>query len=198
MCRRTRQIVAFVTGDRSEATCRLRWQAILQEYKHCQTYSDFWEAYSNVFPKETHHSVGKESGQTNHMERWNNTLRQWNARYTRKTLSFSKTDLFHNLVTRLLSFATISTSYHLALKHYPFLNKTQIEQQAKSNETGLHDPLVFQSLRRKIADGVLRPPIFRRGKKVRQEDHCDEVNDRGRDHFLLVLTSGRADHLGVT
>jgi len=123
MCRRTRQIVAFVIGDRSEATCRLLWQAIPQAYKHCQTYSDFWEAYSNVFPKETHHSVGKESGQTNHMERWNNTLRQSNARYTRKTLSFSKTDMFHNLVTRLLSSATISTSYHLSLKHYPHLNK---------------------------------------------------------------------------
>ena len=63
--------------------------------------SDFWEAYALVFPEETHHSVGKESGQTNHMERWNNTLRQWNARYVRKTLSFSKKDFFHELVTRL-------------------------------------------------------------------------------------------------
>jgi insertion element IS1 protein InsB len=98
---RTRQIVAFVIGERSEATCRLLWQAIPPEYKHCQTYSDCWEVYANVFPKETHHSVGKESGQTNHMERWSNTLRQWNARYTRKALSFSKTDMFHNLVTRL-------------------------------------------------------------------------------------------------
>ena len=108
MCRRTRQIVAFVIGDRSEATCQLLWQAIPEAYQHCQTYSDFWEAYSNVFPKETHHSVGKESGQTNHMERWNNTLRQWNARYTRKTLSFSKTDYFHELVTRLFIIRYIS------------------------------------------------------------------------------------------
>jgi insertion element IS1 protein InsB len=69
MCRRTRQIVAFVIGDRSEATCQLLWQAIPEAYKHCQTYSDFWEAYVAVFPEETHHSVGKESGQTNHMER---------------------------------------------------------------------------------------------------------------------------------
>lgn len=101
MCRRTRQIVAFVIGDRSEATCRLLWQAIPETYKHCQTYSDFWEAYAHVFPEETHQSVGKESGQTNHMERWNNTLRQWNARYVRKTLAFSKTDFFHDLVTKL-------------------------------------------------------------------------------------------------
>jgi insertion element IS1 protein InsB len=101
MCRRTRQIVAFAIGDRSEVTCRLLWQAIPDAYKRCQTYSDFWEAYANVFPKETHHSVGKESGETNHMQRWNNTLRQSNARYTRNTLSFSKTDFFHKLVTRL-------------------------------------------------------------------------------------------------
>lgn len=101
ICRRTRQIVAFVIGDRSQATCERLWAAIPAAYKHCQTYSDFWEAYANVFLEETHQSVGKESGQTNHMERWNNTLRQWNARYVRKTLSFSKKDFFHELVTRL-------------------------------------------------------------------------------------------------
>jgi IS1 family transposase len=31
--------------------------------------------------------------------RWNNTLRQWLGRYTRKTLSFSKEDTYHTLVT---------------------------------------------------------------------------------------------------
>ena len=101
LCRRTRQVVAFVVGDRSEETCRKLWEAIPIAYKTCQTYSDFWDAYAAVFPEETHHSVGKETGLTNHVERWNNTLRQWNARYTRKTLAFSKTDFFHELVTRL-------------------------------------------------------------------------------------------------
>jgi IS1 family transposase len=101
MCRRTRQITAYVIGDRSKATCLKLWLAIPQVYKHCQTYSDFWDAYAKAFPKETHQSVGKESGQTDHMERWNNTLRQWNARYVRKTLSFSKPDFYHELVTRL-------------------------------------------------------------------------------------------------
>ena len=101
ICRRTRQIVAYVIGDRSETTCRQLWRCIPDTYKHCQTYSDFWEAYANVFSEETHQSVGKESGQTNHMERWFCSLRQWNARYTRKTLSFSKTDFYHELVTRI-------------------------------------------------------------------------------------------------
>jgi IS1 family transposase len=56
-----------------------------------------------VFPKETHRRVGKDSGQTHHAERWNNTLRQWLACYTRKTLSFSKSDEYHAWITHLLS-----------------------------------------------------------------------------------------------
>ena len=101
MCRRTRQIVAFVIGDRSEATCRKLWKQIPQAYQGCQSYSDFWEAYQLVFPEATHECVGKGSGQTNHIERWYNTLRQSCARFVRKTLSFSKSDSMHEIVTRL-------------------------------------------------------------------------------------------------
>jgi len=100
LCRRTRQIVAFVIGNRSEDTCRQLWQAIPESYRLCHSYSDFWEAYQAVFPAETHQAVGKKSGQVAHMERWYNTLRQWLARFTRKTLAFSKSDEFHELVTR--------------------------------------------------------------------------------------------------
>jgi len=101
MCRRTRQIVAFVIGDRSEATCRRLWEQIPIAYQGCQSYSDFWEAYQLVFSKETHQCVGKGSGQTNHMERWYNTFRQSSARFVRKTLSFSKSETMHDIVTRL-------------------------------------------------------------------------------------------------
>jgi IS1 family transposase len=72
-----------------------------QRFKGGMTYSDFWKPYKAVIDSGFHQSVGKESGQTNHMERWNNTLRQWLGRYTRKTLSFSKTDFYHELITRL-------------------------------------------------------------------------------------------------
>jgi insertion element IS1 protein InsB len=33
------------------------------------------------------------------MERWNNTLRQRIGRYVRQTLSFSKSDEYHRLIT---------------------------------------------------------------------------------------------------
>ncbi len=91
----TRQVVAFVVGDRSEKTCRLLWQAIPTGYRRATLYSDFWEAYQKVLPDEQHEAVGKQCGQTNHVERWNNTLRQRVGRFVRKTLSFSKCDQMH-------------------------------------------------------------------------------------------------------
>ena len=101
LCRRTRQIVAFFVGDRSELSCRELWNKIPEVYRDCHTFSDFWDAYLKVFATGKHHSVGKESGETNHVERWNNTLRQRIARFVRKTLSFSKVDFYHELVLRM-------------------------------------------------------------------------------------------------
>ena len=101
LCRRTRQIAAFFIGDRSEESCRELWERIPAAYQECCSYSDFWEAYQKVFPTDTHQCVGKESGQTAHVERWNNTLRQRLARFVRKTLSFSKSDTFHQLALKL-------------------------------------------------------------------------------------------------
>ncbi len=58
------------------------------------------KAYAKVFPKATHQSVGKGAGETCHMERWNCTLRQRLARFVRKTLSFSKSDVMHQVVLK--------------------------------------------------------------------------------------------------
>lgn len=88
-------------GNRGEETCQKLWDQIQAANRGRQSFSDFWDAYQKVFPEETHACVGKESGQTNHMERWDNTLRQSNAGFVRKTLSFSKSDSMHELVTRL-------------------------------------------------------------------------------------------------
>ncbi|TAK60538.1 IS1 family transposase [Methylobacter sp.] len=50
---------------------------------------------------ENHPSVGKETGQTAHIERWNNTLRQRLARFVRKSLAFSQTNEFHHIALQL-------------------------------------------------------------------------------------------------
>ena len=101
LCRQTRQVVAYVTGDRSAATCQQLWERIPAAYRAGHCYTDFWEAYQKVLPDEQHTACGKETGQTAHVERWNNTLRQRLARFVRKTLSFSKSAEMHELCLRL-------------------------------------------------------------------------------------------------
>ncbi|CAN5629245.1 hypothetical protein BH23GEM7_BH23GEM7_22050 [soil metagenome] len=64
-------------------------------------YSDFWQAYQSVIPEEQHAPVEKSSGETNHLERWNLTLRQRLGRFVRRTLSFSKCDYMHEICLRL-------------------------------------------------------------------------------------------------
>jgi insertion element IS1 protein InsB len=101
LCRQTRQVVAFVVGDRSAQTCRRLWEAIPEAFRGAHCYTDFREAYSKVLPPEQHTAVGKESGQTAHVERWNLTLRQRPARFVRRTLSFSKSSAMHEACLRL-------------------------------------------------------------------------------------------------
>jgi len=101
LARHTRQVLAYVIGDRGERTCRRLWEGIPQSYKGGCCYSDFWEAYRAVIPEECHEAVGKESGELAHVERWNNTLRQRLARFVRKTLSFSKSDEMHEVCLKL-------------------------------------------------------------------------------------------------
>ena len=101
LCRRTRQIVAYAVGDRSEKTCRLLWAQVPQALRRTLVFTDFWEAYQKVVPAEQHQPSGKDEGQTNHIERFNNTLRQRLGRFVRQTLSFSKSEEMHENCLRL-------------------------------------------------------------------------------------------------
>lgn len=100
LCRRTRQIVAYALGSRGLKTCRLLWQRIPQSYKSGLCYSDFWKAYQVVVPPEQHRASERQ-GKTNHIERFNNTLRQRLARLVRRTLSFSKINAMHEIAIKL-------------------------------------------------------------------------------------------------
>jgi len=106
-------VVAYAIGNRSGATCRRLWERIPKAYRGGCCYSDFWEAYREVIPTEQHVAAGKDSGETAHIERWNNTLRQRLGRLVRKSLSFSKSEEMHEVCLRLFVH-----SYNLALVSY--------------------------------------------------------------------------------
>ena len=78
-------------GARNEAAAEQLWRSLPPVYRQCAiTYTDFWAAYAAVFPQKRHRAVGKETGKTSYIERFNNTLRQRISRLVRQTLSFSK------------------------------------------------------------------------------------------------------------
>ena len=87
----THKIVGVHIGDRSKQRFRKLWDSLPSVYRQCAVaYTDFWRAYALVFPAQRHKAVGKESGKTNYIERFNCTMRQRVSRLVRKTLSFSK------------------------------------------------------------------------------------------------------------
>ena len=100
--RRTRQILAFFIGDGSMDSCKRLWRKLPYEYLRCRSFSDGWRAY-NCLPSATHQLVGKETGETAHIERLNNTLRQRISRLVRKALSFSKKEYMLNLHFKLFA-----------------------------------------------------------------------------------------------
>ena len=94
--RTSRRVIAWVSGDRSAHTAQALWHKLPPVYRqHSYCYTDFWQAYAAVIPAEQHSACGKEQGQTNHSERWNNTLRQRVGRFVRQTLSFSTCERMH-------------------------------------------------------------------------------------------------------
>jgi IS1 family transposase/transposase-like protein len=87
----TREIIGCYIGDRTRQSAKKLWESLPGVYRQCAVaYTDFWKAYETVIPNKRHRAVGKETGQTNHIERFNNTLRQRVSRLVRKSLSFSK------------------------------------------------------------------------------------------------------------
>lgn len=88
---RTREIVGVYIGDRDRDAARKLWLSLPSVYRQCAVvYTDFWQAYEQVIPSKRHRAVGKETGKTSYIERFNCTLRQRVSRLVRKALSFSK------------------------------------------------------------------------------------------------------------
>jgi len=87
----TGEIVGHWRGARDKAAARQLWDSLPAVYRQCAVcYTDFWVSYEGIIPSTRHKAVGKETGLTNPIDRFNKTLRQRVSRLVRKTLSFSK------------------------------------------------------------------------------------------------------------
>ena len=70
--RNTREIIGCYLGDRSRQSAKKLWASLPGVYRQCAVaYTDFWESYKTVIPSKRHRAVGKETGQTNPIERLN-------------------------------------------------------------------------------------------------------------------------------
>ena len=87
---RIRQVLAMHVGKRTKQAAECLLEKLPEDLKKAVFYTDKFSVYYEVIPWIQHCSVGKESGKTSDIERFNNTLRQRCSRLVRKTLSLSK------------------------------------------------------------------------------------------------------------
>jgi insertion element IS1 protein InsB len=88
---KTRQVMAFHVGARSRRSAKRLWAKIPQAYRqHATFYTDQSGVYTGVIPVAQHRAISQLARKTNHIERFNNTLRQRVSRLVREALSFSK------------------------------------------------------------------------------------------------------------
>jgi IS1 family transposase len=66
---------------------------VYREQARCHT--DQYDVYKGVIPADRHTAITKKARKTNHIERFNNTLRQRLSRFVRNTLSLAKTIEHH-------------------------------------------------------------------------------------------------------
>ena len=90
----SRLVVAHHIGGRGEKAARKFWKKIPSQLQTCNFETDDWKAYRKIIPP-SQHKVGKDL--TFYIEGFNATIRARVSRLVRKSLSFSKTDQWHNL-----------------------------------------------------------------------------------------------------
>ena len=87
----SRQVIAFHVGDRSRKSATRLWAKIPRAYcQRATSYTDQYVVYAGMIPAAQHRARSKLACKTNHIERFNNTLRQRVSRLVRDALSFSK------------------------------------------------------------------------------------------------------------
>ncbi len=84
--RLTRQVLAYVIGDRSRRSCRRLWQQIPPAYRRKLVYTDEYHVYAHVLRPWQHRPSPKGSGRTSVIEGLNNKWRTRVAGLVRKTV----------------------------------------------------------------------------------------------------------------
>jgi insertion element IS1 protein InsB len=92
----SRQVLAFHVGNRSRKSAKQLWGKLPAIYRQEATFhTDAYASYGRVIPQAQHRVITKAARNTNHVERFNGTLRQRLSRLVRSTLSFSKKLINH-------------------------------------------------------------------------------------------------------
>src|SRR5262249_36874333 len=132
MDKQTRQIIAFHVGDRSHESAKQLWANLPAVYREQATfYTDQYAVYTGIIPAAQHKAITKHARKTNHIERFNNTMRQRVSRLVRATLAFSKK--LANLSAPSNTSSAITTSP--GLQHYPY-NDTSRECSSSTRISG--------------------------------------------------------------
>ena len=88
---KSRQVIAFHIGDRRRKSAMKLWAKIPLAYRqHAMFYTDQYVVYEGVIPPAQHRAISKLARKTNHIERFNTTIRQRVSRLVRDALSFFK------------------------------------------------------------------------------------------------------------
>jgi insertion element IS1 protein InsB len=104
-----RQVIAFHVGDHSPDSAKELWAKIPLVYREQATcHTDRYEAYQGMIPTVRHKAITKNARKTNHIKRFNNTLRRCVSRLVRETLSLSKSWPTISVPSSVSSATTIS------------------------------------------------------------------------------------------
>ena len=94
---KTGKVLAYVLGKRTD-NIFLKLKALLEPFGISKFYTDNWGTYERKLDP-NQHQVGKSN--TQKIERKHRTLRNRIKRLARKTICFSKSEVFHDIVIGL-------------------------------------------------------------------------------------------------
>lgn len=107
--RSSRKVIAWVLGSRSAKTFKELYNQV-KHLKKCKFFTDDWDAFAKVLPKERH-IIGK--SETIAIEQDNSNTRHHIGRFTRRTKVVSKTKIMIDNTLKLWCALTNSDTYKL-------------------------------------------------------------------------------------